>query len=271
MDKELIYCIIFLSLTLQVQVQKEAETVSADFSRSTMDTLVDTKDAMKSMQENFVLIETSLKEKNEHLLKQLEEREIKLAEAEAKILHLESGLGIERQPNVEDFTFKIEKLEQENHNLQDEKYQLQKNISELQNKIVGNEISNVEALMSEKNEKISELENSIKELMESHQNAEKVYKVELQKQIDELNVKNEDLSGKVVELEKQVDELEIEKSELLSKLVTKNETPKIDDRVPKLEKELDELNKSMIKLKTQHKSKLQNLQKKLKSFEKVFH
>ncbi|XP_014208858.1 protein lava lamp isoform X2 [Copidosoma floridanum] len=258
------------SLTGRLEAQMQAEIVSVDFSRSTMDTLADTKDAMKSMQENFVLMETSLKDKNENLLKQLEEREIKLAEAEAKILHLESGLGIEKQPEVEDLMYKIEKLERENRNLQDEKYKLQKSISELQNQIVVSEPTNNDALIAEKDSKIVELESLLEELKKSHQGQEEQYKTELQKQIDELNAINVNLSDRIIELEKKVDELETEKGELSTKLsIIESEAPKEDDRVLKLTKELDELNKSMIKLKAQHKNKLKTLQKQLKSFEKV--
>ena len=62
--------------------------MSADLSKkgkTTLDTLEDTKDEMRSMQENFVLLETSLKGKNDNLLEQLQERNERVTELEATI------------------------------------------------------------------------------------------------------------------------------------------------------------------------------------------
>lgn len=67
---------------------KAVTLMSADLSRkgkTTLDTLEDTKDEMRTMQENFILIETSLKDKNNNLLKQLQERDNKISELEHTI------------------------------------------------------------------------------------------------------------------------------------------------------------------------------------------
>lgn len=67
---------------------KAVTLMSADLSRkgkTALDTLEDTKDEMRTMQENFILIETSLKDKNISLLKQLEERDNKISELEQTI------------------------------------------------------------------------------------------------------------------------------------------------------------------------------------------
>lgn len=67
---------------------KAVTLMSADLSRkgkTTLDTLEDTKDEMRTMQENFILIETSLKDKNVSLLKQLQERDNKISELEHTI------------------------------------------------------------------------------------------------------------------------------------------------------------------------------------------
>jgi len=67
---------------------KAVTLMSADLSRkgkTTLDTLEDTKDEMRTMQENFILIETSLKDKNISLLKQLQERDNKISELEHTI------------------------------------------------------------------------------------------------------------------------------------------------------------------------------------------
>lgn len=234
-----------------------------------MDTLADTKDAMKTMQENFILVETSLKSKNEHLLKQLEERELKLAEAEAKILNLETGLGIERQPNIADLMYKLEKLEQMNHNLQDEKYELQKSIAELQDRFISSDASIESKVMPEKDDEISEVENLKEELKKSNENFE-LDKTNLLQQINDLSETNEEMKIMVTKLENQVEELKINNDELSKKLtVNESDISKDNDKVQKLTKELEELNKSMIKLKAQHKNKLKTVQKQLENFKKV--
>lgn len=64
---------------------KAVTLMSADLSKkgkTTLDTLEDTKDEMRTMQENFVLIETSLKNKNTSLLEQLQERDDRIMELE---------------------------------------------------------------------------------------------------------------------------------------------------------------------------------------------
>ncbi|XP_024889876.1 protein lava lamp-like isoform X3 [Temnothorax curvispinosus] len=252
----------------QLKEQKMAESASADFSRSTMDTLAETKDAMKSMQENFVLVESSLKLKNDNLLQQLEEYETKLAEAKERIFQLESGAGIVTTPAVEDLQFRIEKLEQNNRQLLDEKYELQKNIAELQNKVIDSKSVHSNDAIVEKDNRIAELENLIEELKQSNKLLEEESKTELQKQVAELSSKNEEHSAKITDLEKQVHELEAEKNDIAARLSAEQAVPK-EDVVIKLTKELEDLNKNMIKLKVQHRSKVKNLQKQLENFKMV--
>lgn len=252
-----------------MEEKRAAETATASFSRSTMDTLADTKDAMRSMQENFVLIETSLKDKIENLLGQLQDRETKLAEAVEKIYKLESGAGIVSPPEIPDLQYKIDRLEQSNRALQDEKYELQKSITDLQEKIVARESSNGNGLIVEKDNRIAELENLIEELKSSNQLLEEESKAELQKQVADLATKNEEFGSKIDELERINNDLEIERNELRARLPDESGVTKEDAMVRKLTKELDDLNKSMIKLKAQHKGKLRNLQKQLESFKMV--
>lgn len=250
----------------QLKEQKIAESASADFSRSTMDTLAETKDAMKSMQENFVLIESSLKLKNDNLLQQLGEYETKLAEAKERIFQLESGTGIVTTLTVEDLQFRIDRLEQNNRQLLDEKYELQKNIGELQDRIIASKPADDS---SEKDNRIAELEYSIEGLKRSNELREAESKAELHKHVAELSSKNEDYSNKIADLEKQVHELEAEKDEISRKFSDERTTPRENDKVMKLTKELEDLNKSMIKLKAQHRSKVKGLQKQLENFKMV--
>ncbi|XP_070167505.1 golgin subfamily A member 4 isoform X3 [Polyergus mexicanus] len=253
----------------QLKEQKIAESVSADFSRSTMDTLAETKDAMKSMQENFVLIESSLKLKNDNLLQQLGEYEVKLVEAKEKIFQLESDAGIVTTPAVEDLQFRIEKLVQNNRQLLDEKYELQKNVAELQDKIIAKKSVQNNGAIIEKDNRIAELENLIEELKQSNELLKEESKTELQKQVTELSSKNEEYSNKIIDLDKQVHKLETEKNDMIAKLSVEPTIPKEDDIVIKLTKELEDLNKGMIKLKAQHRSKVKNLQKQLEDFKMV--
>ncbi|XP_032687295.1 golgin subfamily A member 4-like isoform X3 [Odontomachus brunneus] len=250
----------------QLKEQKIAESVSADFSRSTMDTLAETKDAMKSMQENFVFIESSLKLKNDNLLQQLEEYEIKLAESKERIFQLESGTGIVTAPAVEDLQFRIERLEQNNRQLLDEKYELQKNIAEMQDQIIAGRSTHDN---SEKDNKISELEDLIEGLKRSNELLEAESKAELHKYVTELSSKKEEYSNIITDLEENVHKLEAEKNEIAEKLSDERTMLKEDDKVIKLTKELEDLNKSMIKLKAQHRSKIKNLQKQLENFKMV--
>lgn len=230
-----------------------------------MDNLLETKDAMKSMQENFVLVETSLRSKNDHLLQQLEERELKLAEAQARIIQLESGAGIVKPPQLEDLEYKILQLEQTNRELQNEKYELQKSVADLQNKLLTSEPVFVEGIVVEKNNRIAELENLVEELRRSNQLLEEESKDELQNQVVELSSKNEELVETVADLEQKLNELETQRS-----ANSGESTSAKSDDVAKLTKELDDLNKSMIKLKAQHKTQMKNLRKQLENFKKVF-
>nr|XP_031848845.1 golgin subfamily A member 4-like isoform X2 [Nomia melanderi] len=251
----------------EVDKQKLAESASADFSRSTMDTLVETKEAMKSMQENFVLIESSLKTKNDSLLQQLQDYELKLAEANERVFKLESGIGIQRDPSVDDLQFKLEKLEHSNKKLQDEKYDLQKSIVELQDKIV-NLSGHGNSTLVEKDNRIVELENLVEELKQSNKLLEEESKEELQKLVADLTLKNEEFVNKITDLRNLVHKLEKENSDIAAKLPDENAVSE-DEKVAKLTKELEDLNKTMIKIKAQHKTKVKNLQKQLEGFKMV--
>ncbi|XP_029051573.2 protein lava lamp-like isoform X5 [Osmia bicornis bicornis] len=248
--------------------QQLSQSSGADVPRSTLDTLLETKEAMKSMQENFVLVESSLKAKNDHLLEQLGDYELKLAEANERIFKLESGIGIIKDPTVDDLQYKLEKLEHSNKQLQDEKYELQKNIAELQDKILNLSVNGNNGALMEKDNRIVELENLIEELKQSNKLLEEESKAELQQKLADLTLKNEEYSNKIADLEGLVHELEEQKSDIAARLSDESSL-KGDEKVAKLTKELEELNKSMIKIKAQHRSKIKNLQKQLENVKKV--
>lgn len=67
---------------------KAITLMSADLSKkgkTTLDTLEETKDEMRTMQENFILVETSLRDKNDNLLKQLEEKSAQISTLEENV------------------------------------------------------------------------------------------------------------------------------------------------------------------------------------------
>lgn len=66
-----------------------------------------------------------------------------------------------------------------------------------------------------------------------------------------------------------LEELRGDNEELTKRLMVNECDISKDDKVQKLTKELEELNKSMIRLKAQHKNKLKNVQKQLENFKKV--
>ena len=249
--------------------KRVTESARASLSRSTMDTLADTKDAMRSMQENFILIETSLKDKIDNLLQQLQDRETKLAQSEEKVYKLQSDAGIIAVSKSPDLQYKIDRLELSNRALQDEKYELQKSHAELQQKIVAQESSNENGLIVEKDNRIAQLENLVEELKNSNQLLEEESTKKLQKEIGVLTAKNEEFGSRIDDLEKLNNDLEIERNELRAILPSESGATGEDTMVKKLTKELEDLNKTMIKLKAQHKGKLRNLQKQLESFKSV--
>ncbi|XP_015171904.1 PREDICTED: golgin subfamily A member 4-like isoform X2 [Polistes dominula] len=249
--------------------QKLSEIANSDLSRSTLDTLADTKSAMTSMQENFILIESSLKMKNDNLLQQLQDYEMKLGEANEKIFQLESGRGIVKTPSIEDLQYNLNKLKENNRQLQDEKYELQKSIADMQNQMIVSTSMHGNGAIMEKDNRIAELEKLVEELKKSNDLLEEKSKIELQKQLAELSVKNEDYSNRIMELEKLVQNLEMEKNEIASQLPSELSIQKENEKTQKLIKELDDLNKNMIKIKAQHKSKIKGLQKQLENFKMV--
>lgn len=67
---------------------KAITLMSADLSKkgkTTLDTLEDTKDEMRTMQEHFILLESSLKQKNDNLLQQLHEKDGTISELDGTI------------------------------------------------------------------------------------------------------------------------------------------------------------------------------------------
>ena len=68
---------------------KAVTLMSEDLSKrgkTTLDTLEDTKDEMRTMQEHFVLLESSLRNKNDNLLGQLQEKSDRITDLENTLL-----------------------------------------------------------------------------------------------------------------------------------------------------------------------------------------
>lgn len=238
---------------LEKRIQKDevAKTTQSD-------TLADTKEAMKSMQENFILVESSLKSKIDNLLQQLNEREVRLVDAEEKIRTYESGPTTFVDPSTDELRNKISELESNNRLLQSQKYELQKNMADLQNQVLAFSKSNSDDVVAEKDIKIGELETLIQE--------DELQKQELRVKIESLSKFNEELETKIKDLQAIADDLEGDEAK---KMTEKEDTLEDTNETVQLRKELDDLNKTMIKVKAQHKSKLKNLQKQLDNIRKV--
>lgn len=243
---------------------KAITLMSEDFSKkgkTTLDTLEDTKDEMRSMQADFVLMETSLKDKNDHLLSQLEEKSNKITELEEIVNKIDSNHSFTDSNMITELKNEMS-LMQENFILIE---------SSLKDKIANlmSQLNEREVKLSNADEKILKLEkNNIASDLSVNERT-----TIIEEKLKQLKEKNSLLESKKEELEKSLVELTMEKDNriiyLENKLEENSKETNESENVQKLTKELDELNKTMIKLKAQHKNKLKNLQKKLDDFKNV--
>lgn len=215
--------------------------------KHTLDMLDETKEQMRKMQENFIQLESEMKEEKEKLI-------------------LDLG-----QKNNE-----IENLRSINSALEADKLQLEIELKEYKNQ--SSEIGNYKQQINELNDKIAELEDvSKKSPQKSNKRNKKGDRskstppkeednkiAELQKVLDESKHENEQYLNKIAELEKTVEELNAKVSQL--ELTTKTvEISNESEEISKLKKQIDESNKNMIKVKAQHKSKIKELTKKIEA------
>lgn len=221
--------------------------------KNTLDMLDETKEQMRSMQEQFVDLESKMKEENAKLQLELTTK------------------------NVE-----IENLIQSNKSLLEEKDLLNQNNVALEERlgVTISELDKYKLELSANEIKIQELttmnedfEQSLLELRKPDENSErsassspqrggrqksKNWKKSKQKSVSDLPPETEANLTRITDLEKLVEELKLENEKLQNLSREMEESSELES----LKKQLETMNKNMIKAKAQYKSKLKELQKK---------
>lgn len=220
--------------------------------KSTLEALDDTKLQMRKMQENFIELETDMKEEKLRLTTQVHQQESEI-------------VG----------------LKQRNTYLEEVQHDLNAKIIELQNKVDNPE---------EVDDIHEKLQHRIKELEEAVKSKESSSNVDIEQALNDSNKKCEELKLKLEESEKKLEEKELAITEYVTTInklestvqeleIKTSATPNVktvnldikleNKEITKLKKQLDESNKNMIKVKAQHKSKIKELNKKVDSFRKM--
>ncbi|XP_044748422.1 golgin subfamily B member 1-like [Coccinella septempunctata] len=201
-------------------------------SKNTQDALDETKEHMRKMQEDFVKLENEMKARQMKLLDDLRLKNLEIAELQEINENLQKSGGTD--------------ISDDNTN------NLKKNMEDLLHKIDYLEATN------------SNLEKQNKEFSKVIDEAEG-FKSQLEESRESSKIDLEAKQNKISELEEIIEGL---KSDILKK-PNLDEDKKQDNEVEKLRKELDDLNKNMIKVKVEHKKKIKNLNKKIDSFKKI--
>ncbi|XP_015118089.1 protein lava lamp [Diachasma alloeum] len=245
---------------------KAVTLMSEDLSKkgkTTLDTLEETKDEMRTMQQNFVLMETSFKDKHEHLLEQLKEKSNRVIELEETLDKMENErkMAIDRTDQCPSSDEMVGEMKREMTAMQENFILIETGLKDKVNNLIlqlgERDMRLAEVDGSSSNERTNDSIDEINRLEESN----RVLREEnekLTKTVENVKIQNElnqEKDNRITELEGIVEEL--------------RKTPDESEAVQKLKKELEELNKNMIKLKAQHKSKLRNLNKRLENFKMV--
>lgn len=236
---------------------KAIALMSEDLSKkgkTTLDTLEETKDEMRSMQSNFILMEASLKDKNDHLIIQLKEKTKKIQELEDVVNKIDHSMSDTNMIS----------------DLKNEMSLMQENFILIESSLK-NKIDSLMIQLAEREEQLSKVDENADEYKNDSTTNERTIEIEEKLKIFEennklLENKNEDLEKYFVDLINQKDNRILE---LENQLEENSKDTNESENIQKLTQQLDELNKNMIKLKAQHKNKLKNLQKKLDDFKKA--
>ncbi|KAF7266452.1 hypothetical protein GWI33_020219 [Rhynchophorus ferrugineus] len=253
--------------------------------KTTLDTLEDTKEQMRKMQENFISLENEMKNRQLTLLNDLKMKNFEISDLKEKITILENEkleLGIvdvtDRISNEKNNDLELKALQTSFKEIEAENKKLLEKINELET------LNNEDYLRkNQENEnnllKISELERQLKQLEGINQNILKD-KIEIENKIfseqdlasentklTEENLKN---VSKIAELNKKLEETLFDLNVLKSTGMGANRHSDLDENeVTKLKKQLDESNKNMIKMRAMQKGKIKELNRKLDQFRKM--
>lgn len=251
--------------------------------KTTLDALDDTKEQMRKMQENFVVLEMGMKNEKQQLLIELEEKNNEVVQLQQQNSVLEKSCK-EQQEEISRLKFcleeyKIDKTSSIETTVATHAEDLNNQIEVLNNRILELEQLNTELLekpletvtrdspqrSSKKGKKGQKIQKA-KSKESSDDSDTKV--IDLQKQLDMAKTECEKYLNKITELELTISELNIQIEELKLKPAVQTETEQSSDEIVKLKKQLDESNKNMIKIKAQHKGKIKELNKKIEELKK---
>lgn len=243
--------------------------------KSTLDTLDETKEQMRKMQENFVTLEGEMKARQLTLLNDLKIKNFEIAElqeanrllqSENAELQQKTSAGVSTpdgfDTNITELYDEIQKLKRENlsqSTLVEELNEKLQKMSEEKDVLV----LQVSQQDSTKNLEEFEQFNSFKQDLEDALFSLK----NLNQEKDKIAEKNSQLTLENSNLLTQIGDLE-NKFKQASRSDSKD-TKSESEEIAKLKKQLDESNKNMIKMRATQKSKVKELNKKLDQFRKM--
>lgn len=246
--------------------------------KSTLDTLDETKEQMRKMQENFVTLEGEMKARQLTLLNDLKIKNFEIAELQEANRLLQSENAELQQKifsgvsspdgfdtNITELCDEIQKLKRESLNqstiVEELNEKLQK-MSEEKDKLVL-QISQQDSTKDlDRTEEFEQL-NSLKQDLEDALSNLKILNQEkdtIREQNSQLKLENSNLLTQIGDLEKKLKQASTSDS---------TDTNPESEEITKLKKQLDESNKNMIKMRATQKGKVKELNKKLDQFRKM--
>lgn len=243
--------------------------------KSTLDTLDETKEQMRNMQENFVTLEGEMKARQLTLLNDLKIKNFEIAElqeanrllqSENAELQQKTSAGVSTpdgfDTNITELYDEIQKLKRENlsqSTLVEELNEKLQKMSEEKDVLVL-QISQQDSTKNlEEFEQLNSFKQDLEDALFSLKN--------LNQEKDKIAEKNSQLTLENSNLLTQIGDLE-NKFKQASRSDSKD-TKSESEEIAKLKKQLDESNKNMIKMRATQKSKVKELNKKLDQFRKM--
>lgn len=243
--------------------------------KSTLDTLDETKEQMRKMQENFVTLEGEMKARQLTLLNDLKIKNFEIAElqeanrllqSENAELQQKTSAGVSTpdgfDTNITELYDEIQKLKRENlsqSTLVEELNEKLQKMSEEKDVLVL-QISQQDSTKNlEEFEQLNSFKQDLEDALFSLKN--------LNQEKDKIAEKNSQLTLENSSLLTQIGDLE-NKFKQASRSDSKD-TKSESEEIAKLKKQLDESNKNMIKMRATQKSKVKELNKKLDQFRKM--
>ncbi|XP_057654580.1 protein lava lamp-like isoform X1 [Diorhabda carinulata] len=199
--------------------------------KDTLDALDETKEQMRKMQENFIILETEMKARQMVLLNDLKSKNLEIAELQEQNEKL-----IEEKNEIVRNSVTSEKSEVNNHEII---------IKDLQQKLADSK-----TLIEEYTTKIKDLESKVEVIEESHSPSQNSTIEKLKKQLDESNknmikVKAQNKS-KIKELNKKLDAFKKMSDANVMIVNLQNEITKLNEKIAELEDEKGNVQLKMV-------------------------